>query len=215
MASQTYPTPPTGSPAPQYGPPSYAPPAGSYAPAPAPTPRKRTGAVVGGILAAVLVLGGLVVGALVWFGSTTLDSAEAERQIGQLTQDQTGVAPTDVSCPADIAAESGTTFTCTAALEDQPISFTVTQTDDEGNVQIDSDNTFVHVDVVEASLDEQLGELTGVVVISTCDTDGRSVLVDGVGTPIPCSVDNAADATDTAAVVATVDESGAVSYEFA
>ena len=210
MTHQTY---PTSSPAAQYGPPHYGPPAGGSAPGPA--PRRRTGAVVGGILAAVVVLAGLVVGALVWFGGTTLDTAEAERQIGRLTADQTGVAPTDVSCPADIEAESGATFTCTASLEDQPISFTVTQTDDEGNVQIDSDNTFVHVDVVEASLDEQVGELAGVVVISTCDTGGRSVLVDAVGTPIPCFVDNAADATDTAEVLATVDESGAVSYEFA
>jgi hypothetical protein len=221
MTSQTYPTPPSGSPAPQYGPPQYGPPQygppqyGPPAGGPAPAPRRRTGAIVGGILAAVLVLGGLVVGALVWFGGTTLDTAEAERQIGQLTQDQTGVAPTDVSCPADIAAEAGATFACTASLEDQPISFTVTQTDDEGNVQIDSDNTFVDVAVVEASLDEQLGELTGVEVISTCDTGGHTVLVDAVGTPISCVVDNAADATDSAEVVATVDESGAVSYEFA
>jgi hypothetical protein len=210
MTHQTYPAGPS---APQFGPPQYGPPAGGSAPAPA--PRRRTGAIVGGIIAAVVVLGGLVVGALVWFGSATLDTAEAERQIGQLTQDQTGVAPTDVSCPADIEAETGATFTCTAALEDQPISFTVTQTDDEGNVQIASDDTFVHVDVVEASLDEQVGELTGVVVISTCDTGGRTVLVDAVGTPIRCFVDNAADATDTAEVLATVDESGAVSYEFA
>jgi hypothetical protein len=209
MAHQTY---PAGSSAPQYGP-DYGRPAGGYPPAPA--PRRRTGAVVGGIVAAVVVLGGLVVGALVWFGSSTLDTAEAERQIGQLTADQTGVAPTDVSCPADVEARSGATFTCTASLEHQPISFTVTQTDDEGNVQIDSDNTFVDVDVVEASLDGQVGELAGVTVISTCDTDGHSVLVDAVGTPIPCFVDNAADATDTIEVVATVDESGAVSYALA
>ncbi|SFF32193.1 DUF4333 domain-containing protein [Blastococcus tunisiensis] len=218
MASQTYPTPPTGSPEPQngpttYGPPSYGPPAGGYAPAPA--PRRRTGAIIGGIVAAVVVLGGLVVAALVWIGGATLDTAEVERRIGQLTAEQAGVAPTDVSCPADIRAESGSAFSCTASLENQPISFTVTQTDDEGTVRIDSDNTFVDVGVVEASLDEQLGALTGVAVISTCDTGGHSVLVDAVGTPIPCFVDNAADATDTVEVVATVDSSGAVSYEFA
>ncbi|SOE03400.1 DUF4333 domain-containing protein [Blastococcus haudaquaticus] len=212
MAHQTHPTPPSGPSAPQYAP-QYGPPAGGYAPAP--VRRRRTGAVVGGIIAAVVVLGGLVVGALVWFGGSSLDIAEAERQIGRLTAEQTGVAPTDVSCPADVEAEAGATFTCTAALEHQPISFTVTQTDDEGNVQVDSDNTFVHVDVVEASLDEQLGELAGVPVISTCDTGGHSVLVDAVGTPIPCFVDNAADATDTIEVVATVDESGAVSYDLA
>lgn len=210
MTQQTYPTPPAG---PQYGPPDYGPPAGGYAPAPA--PRRRTGAVAAVVLAAVVVIGGHVVGALLLLGGKTLDTAEVESQIGRLTGEQTGVAPEDVSCPSDIAAEAGATFACTASLEHQPISFTVTQTDDEGNVQIDSDNTFVDVATVEASLDEQLGELTGVVVISTCDTGGHSVLVDAVGTPIPCFVDNAADATDTAEVLATVDESGAVSYEFA
>ncbi|WP_116453515.1 DUF4333 domain-containing protein [Blastococcus litoris] len=209
MASQTYPTPPSGSPVPQYGPPP-----GGYAPAPTPR-RRRTGAVVAAVVGAVVVIGGLVVGALLLFGAKTLDTADVETQVQRLTAEQTGVAPEDVACPADVEAESGAAFTCTASLEGQPISFTVTQTDDEGNVQIESDNTFVDVGTVEASLDEQLGELTGVVVISSCDTDGRSVLVDAVGTPIPCFVDNAADASDTAEVVATVDEDGAVSYEFA
>ena len=216
MAFQTHPTPPSGSPAPQYappqyGPPQYGPPAGG--PAPAPAPRRRTGAIVGGILAAVLVLGGLVVGALLLFGTKTLDTADAERQVAQLTEEQAGIAPTDVSCPADIEAESGATFACTASLEDQPISFTVTQTDDDGNVQISGDNNFVDIATVEASLNEQWSEAAGVEIVSTCDADGHSVLVDGVGTPIPCIVANAEDASDSVEVSATVDESGAVSYE--
>ena len=49
-------------------------------------------------------------------------------------------------------------------------------------------------------------------VVSTCDAGGHSVLVDGVGTPIPCAVANAEDASDSVEVTATVDESGAVSY---
>jgi hypothetical protein len=159
------------------------------------------------------VLGGLVVGALLLFGAKTLDTADAERQIAQLTEDQSGVAPTDVSCPADIEAESGATFACTASLEDQPISFTVTQTDDDGNVQISGDNSFVDIATVEASLNEQWSEAAGVGIVSTCDADDHSVLVDGVGTPIPCIVANAEDASDSVEVTATVDESGAVSYE--
>jgi hypothetical protein len=141
MAQQTYPTPPFGSPAPQYGPPAspYGPPASPYGPPAAdfgqpPTPRKRTGAIIGAIVAGVLVLGGLVVGALLLFGTKTLDTADAEREIAQLTEDQAGVAPTDVSCPADIDAESGATFACSASLEDQPITFTVTQTDGDGSL---------------------------------------------------------------------------------
>jgi hypothetical protein len=168
---------------------------------------------VAAVVAGVLVLGGLVVGAILLFGTKTLDTAEAERQIAQLTEDQAGVAPTDVSCPADIGAEAGATFTCSASLEDQPISFTVTQTDDDGNIQITSDNSFVDLATVEASLTQQLGEVAGVEVISTCDTGGHSVLVDGIGTPISCTVTNAEDDSDSVDVTATVDESGTVSYE--
>ena len=210
MAQQTYPTPPFGPPAPQYGPAPYGAPAGFGQP---PAPRRRTGTIVGAVVSTVLVLGGLVVGALLLFGAKTLDTSEAERQIAQLTEEQAGVAPTDVSCPADIEAESGATFACSASLEAQPISFTVTQTDDEGNVRITSDNSFVDIAGVEASLSQQLGEVAGVEVVSTCDADGHSVLVDGVGTPISCTVANAEDASDSVEIVATVDERGAVSYE--
>ncbi len=213
MTQHTYPTPPYGPPSPEYGPPASpfgAPPTGFGQP---PAPRRRTGVIVGAVVAAVLVLGGLAVGALLLFGAKTLDTAEAERQIAQLTEDEAGVAPTDVSCPADVEAESGATFACSASLEDQPISFTVTQTDDDGNVEIDGDNTFVYVATVEASLDQQLGEATGVAVVSTCGAGGHSVLVDGVGQPIQCIVTNAEDPSDSVEVTATVDESGAVSYE--
>ncbi len=214
MAQQTYPNPSFGPPSPQqYGPPAapYGPPApGAGLP---PAPRRRTGAVIAAVAAAVLALGGLAVGAVLLFGATMLDTAEAERQIAQLTEDQAGVTPTDVSCPADIEAEAGATFACSASLEDQPISFTVTQTDDAGNVQITSDNSFVDIATVEATLNQQWGELAGVAVVSTCDAAGHSVLVDGIGTPISCIVTNAADASDSVEVVATVDESGEVSYE--
>jgi hypothetical protein len=216
MAQQTYPTPSFRPPSPPYGPPAppYGPPAPGFGPPPAPR-RSRTGAVVGAAVTAVLVLGGLVVGALLLFGTKTLDTAEAERQIAQLTENQAGVAPTDVSCPADIEAVAGGTFTCSASLEDQPISFTVTQTDDEGNVEINSTNSFVDIATVEAALAQQVGEAAGVEVVSTCDAAGRSVLVDGVGAPIPCTVTNAEDASDSIEVTATVDESGAVSYDVA
>jgi len=50
-------------------------------------------------------------------------------------------------------------------------------------------------------------------VISTCHVNGDSVLVDGIGTPIPCTVANAEDASDSVEVTATVDEDGTVSYE--
>jgi Domain of unknown function (DUF4333) len=220
MTQQTYPTPSYGPAAPQYGPPAapYGPPPAGFGPPPAglgrpPAPRRRIGAVIAAVVAGVLVLGGLVVGAIFLLGTKTLDTAEAERQIAQLTEEQAGVAPTDVSCPADIGAEAGATFTCSASLEGQPLSFTVTQTDDDGTIRITSDNSFVDIATVEASLTQQLGEAAGVEVVSTCDAGGHSVLVDGIATPIACTVTNAEDASDSVDVTATVDESGTVSYE--
>jgi hypothetical protein len=230
MAQQTYPTPAYGPTAPQCGPPapSYGPPAPTYGPPappyghpagfgspPAPAPRSRTGVLVGAVLGGVLVLGGLAVGAVLLFGTKILDSAEAEHLISQATEDQAGVAPTDVSCPSDIEAEAGATFVCSAFLEGQPISFTVTQTDDDGNVEVTSVNTFVDVATVEAALTQQVGDAAGVEVMSTCHVNGHSVLVDGVGAPIPCTVANVEDPSDTVEVTATVDENGTVSYEVA
>jgi hypothetical protein len=220
MTQQTYPTPPFGPVAPQYGPPapSYGHPAPGFGQPPmppSPPSRSRTGVIIGAVVAGVLVLGGLAVAAVLLFGTKTLNSAEAERLISQATEEQSGVVPTDVSCPTDIEAEAGATFSCSASLEGQPISFTVTQTDDDGNVDVSSDDTFVVVATVEASLTQQLGEAAGVDVVSICHVNGHSVLVDGVGTPIPCTVTNAEDATDSVEVTAIVDEDGAVSYEVA
>ena len=215
MAQQSYPTPSFGPAAPPYGPPPppYGYPAGGVGQSPAPAPRSRTGAIIGGIVAGVLVFGGLAVAAVLIFGTKVLDSAKAEQLISQATEDQSGVAPTDVSCPTDIEADAGATFTCSASLEGQPISFTVTQTDDDGNVEVDSVNTFVDVATVQASLTQQVVEAAGVEVISTCHVDGHSVLVDGVGAPIPCTVANVEDPTDSIEVLAIVDEDGTVSYK--
>ena len=216
MTQQTYPTPPFGPIAPQYGSPvpSFVHPASTagHPPMQPPASRSRTGVIIGAVVAGVLLLGGLAVAAILLFGTRTLNSAEAERLISQATEEQSGVAPTDVSCPSDIEAEAGATFTCSASLEGQPISFTVTQTDDDGNVDVTSDDTFVDVATVEASLTKQLGEAAGVDVVSICHVNGHSVLVDGVGAPIPCTVTNAEDPTDSVEVTATVDENGTVSY---
>jgi hypothetical protein len=221
MTQPTYPAPSLGPAAPQYGPPGppygYPAPGFGQPPMQPPTPplRSRTGAIIGAVVAGILLLGGLAVGAVLLFGTKTLDSAKAEHLISQATEDQSGVRPTDVSCPSDIEAEAGATFSCSASLEGQPISFTVTQSDDDGNVEVDSVNTFVDIATVEASLTQQLGEVAGVEVVSVCHVNGHSVLVDGVGMPVPCTVSNAEDDTDSVEVTATVDEDGTVSYEVA
>jgi hypothetical protein len=196
------PQPPAGPPAPPYG---YGQPA-------APAPRKsRTGLVVG-IVVGVVVLAGLAVGAVFLFGSKSLDTAKAQTKIAELTKQQIGITPTDVSCPADVDLKSGTTFQCTAKLDGQAISYTVKETDDKGNVRVDSDNNLVLVSKVEESLGKQVGDQAGVQATATCDTGGKKVLVDSADKPISCTVTNAEDSSDTLDVQATVDSDGNVSW---
>ena len=214
------PAPPYGPPPqPAYGPPpqpAYGPPPPPYPPynygePTAPPRRRRTGLIIGAVVG-VVVIAGLVVGGLLLFGSKKLDTAEAQRQIAALTERQVGVAATGVSCPADVEVATGTTFTCTGKVDGQAVSFTVRETDDKGNVHIASDNSFVDVAKVEASVAKQVGDEAGVDATATCDAGGHKVLVDGVGKPISCTVTNSDDQTDTLDVTATVDDSGAVSW---
>ncbi|MGY1783490.1 DUF4333 domain-containing protein [Geodermatophilus sp. SYSU D00698] len=202
-------------------------PQGPYAPAPFPAPNgwdgpgtpygqqppgKRTGAIVGSVLA-VLVVAALGVGAFLLLGSKVLDTAEAERQIAAVAQEQAGVTVTDVSCPEDVELAAGTVTTCTAQLEGQEVTFTVEQTDDEGNVTIDSDQVYVHVADVEATLSEQFAASTGLEVVSTCDAGDRTVLVAEDGLTLDCQVAAADDPTNSALVTATLDAEGNVSFE--
>jgi hypothetical protein len=178
----------------------------------APAPKKRrTGLIVGAIVG-VLVIAGLAVGAVFLFGSKSLDTAKAQTKIAELTKQQIGITPTGVSCPSDVELKSGTTFTCTAKLDGQAISYTVKETDDKGNVRVDSDNNLILVSKVEESLAQQVGDQAGVQATATCDTGGKKVLVDSQNKPINCTVVNADDSSDTLDVQATVDDQGTVSW---
>jgi Domain of unknown function (DUF4333)/Prokaryotic lipoprotein-attachment site len=64
-----------------------------------------------------------------------------ESQIATELEAQTGVAPTSVDCPADVPAEEGGTFRCTATADDgSSVGITVTQTDDDGGVDWEVDS---------------------------------------------------------------------------
>ena len=178
----------------------------------APPRRRRTGPVLGVVAAGVAALG-LAGGALLVLGTRTLDTAAVVERITAETEQQAGIAPTDVACPDDVPAEAGGRFACTGQLDGQPVTYTVRQRDDEGDVRFELDSDFVLLDQVELSVAEQVGADLGVQVEAACDADGHRVLVDGAGVPLPCTVTNASDPTDSAAVTATVDPDGTVRYE--
>lgn len=179
---------------------------------PPPPPKKRTGLVVGSVAGAVVTLGGLGAGAFFLFSGSTLDTAEAESEISAQVQEQTGVAPTSVDCPADVELAQGTTSSCTVTLQGQTFDYTVTQLDDEGNVEFSSDAVYVQVTDVETLLaDAFLAE--DVEVDATCDAGERTVLIAADGLTVPCSVVNVDDSSDTADVTALIDATGTVTFE--
>jgi hypothetical protein len=201
-------TTPFGHPGPVLGhvPGAYGPPAAAPVP-----PRPRTGRIVAGVVGGVAVLG-LGVGGLLLFGEATLDTAEIAERIAVESEQQTGVAATDVDCPDDVPAAAGDTFACTALLDGQPVTFTVRQDDDEGNVRFELDDEIVLMDQVEQLLAEQVTADYDVAVTAACDAEGRRVLVDGTQTPLPCTVANVDDPADSLAVVASVQPDGSVEY---
>jgi hypothetical protein len=212
MTQQTYPTPSYGQP---YGTPpaGFGPPAGPYG-YPQPPRKKRTGALVGGIVAAVVLVAGAVVGALLLFGPKHIDDAKVEAGVAALTRENFGVAAGDVQCPADVKAEAGGTFRCTATVDGQHATFTVTQKDGDGNVSIVTDQAYVPVSTVEGDVSDQVGSDAGVDVQTACDADGHTVLLVTGSTDVPCTVTNAEDSTDSADVTATVAEDGSVTVAY-
>jgi hypothetical protein len=195
-------------PAQQFGPPLPPAPVGYAAPR-----RRRTGLIAGSIAGGVILIAGVIVGAVLLFGKTTLDSAKLQHDITQLAQDKTGIAATDVSCPTDREAKAGDEFTCTAQLDGQPARFTVTQQDDKGNVHVQLGNSLVVVSQLESLLSQQAEKDFGFSISSSCDVGGHTVVVDGVGKSIDCTLINDDDHSDTLDVVATVDGQGRVSYK--
>ena len=204
---------PAGPHGPQFAPPQQ------YAPVPAggpgfppPAAKKRTGLVVGSVAGAVVVLGGLGAGAFFLLGGSTLDDADAERQISAQVEEQTGVAPTGVDCPSGVDLAEGTTSTCTVDLQGQTFDYTITQLDDEGSVEFTSDAVYVQLTDVETLLAQAFAE-ESLEVEASCDAGERTVLIAADGLAVPCTVVNVDDASDTADVTALVDAAGNVTFE--
>jgi hypothetical protein len=182
-----------------------------------PKKKKKTGLIVGSLIAAVIVIGGLVVGAIFLFGSKTIDQADAQREVGQLGEQLLGAKPEGVSCPADVEVKSGGTFECTAKVDGQDVKFTVTQTDDNGNVEVTTDNKVVQVSAVEQDISQQVeaaADTSEMVNADTkCDTGGRTVLVDPDGETLTCTVSNADDPSQSIGITASVDKDGNATIE--
>jgi hypothetical protein len=188
--------------------PAYVPIPDDYVPPP--PPRRSNGKILAGIGGTIVALAGVGVGAYYLFATPTLDTARVEAEIVRVTSD-VGLTPTDVQCPGSIPVAADRVDTCTATLEGEQVTYTVRQTDGEGNVTINSSG-FVVVSQVEALLREQVGEQAGIEVVAECAAGDR-VVVGGPGTTVDCTVADAANPADSAEFTGTVtDDAGTVDF---
>lgn len=200
-----------GPPQPQSFGPAYPPP---FPPAPPAAPRRRTGLIVGLVAAALVLLAGLGAGALFVFGQRTVEPESVQREIVRITETAVQVTPTDVRCPAEIKAETGGTFACTATVDRQPVTYTVRQDDDQGHLTITYDR-LLKVAQLESTVADQVGKDVDVAVTVICEPAGHAALVNAPGAPIACTATNATDPTDSAKINVTVSADGTPAYTFA
>ncbi|GAA3236056.1 hypothetical protein GCM10017691_33940 [Pseudonocardia petroleophila] len=201
-------TPPFGSP--PFGNGGYPPP--QWTP-PAPPPRRRrTGLVVAVVLGALVLLGAIGAAAVFLLAPQRLDVDDVRGEIVRVTQEEVGIVPVDVVCPETIDVVVGASTTCTATLDGQPLSYTVRQNDDQGNLTIFHDRTLL-VAELESAASALLSTDVGEEVVVACTPEEQTVLVNAVGAPISCGAANVADPSLTAQVTLTVDEAGTIAYE--
>jgi len=140
-------------------------------------------------------------------GSNTLDSKAVEHAIGtQLRKDFAGAPVGAAKCPAQIKKKTGKQFMCTAAVGNEPVPITVTQTDRDPGFRVVREVAVLDVGKVQAFVQTQYDQQIGVQVTAAC-APGKSVLVAKPQTTIPCTVTDSQGTTDTLQVLVS-DTSG-------
>jgi len=140
-------------------------------------------------------------------GSSTLDSKEIERTIrSQLRRDFAGAPVGAPKCPNQIKKKTGKQFTCTAAVGNEPVPMTVTQTNQDPGFRVVRQVAVLDVAKVQDFVQTQYDQQVGVQVTAAC-APGKSVIVAKPQTMIPCTVTDSQGTTDTVQVLVS-DTSG-------
>ena len=138
--------------------------------------------------------------------SQTIDGGDIEREVAAGVDDQQGVEA-EVSCPDDIEAEDGGTFTCTATdSEGTEWDVSVVQQDADGNVEWTMD--VLNLRLVEDELAPKVSAEVGTDVTIECP----EILVSSAqGSTVDCQ---ATDSSGEAILrITTTDDEGNVEWE--
>ena len=182
-------------------------------PTPSPAPRRRWARVVGVLIAVLVVLGGLGAGALHLFGTRTVEPASVQREIVRITENAVQVTPADVRCPEGIVMQAGGTFTCTAMVDSDAVTYWVQQNDDQGHLTITFDR-LLRLDALERTVADGLTSELGVAVTVDCGPTGRTAVRNTPGQEIACTATNTTDPAAGTTLTVTVDANGAVAYRY-
>jgi hypothetical protein len=140
-----------------------------------------------------------------------LDRTELRQLIVMEFTEQLGLPVSDVSCPEIRDPEVGTTFQCTAVIDEQTLRVDGVVTDaEEGSVDVENADAVLRVAFLEDVIGRDFTEQLGVGV--TVDCGDTEVIVAAPGLELDCvAVDE--DGNEGTVVVEVLDREGNVAYE--
>ncbi len=119
-------------------------------------------------------------------------------------------ATAEVSCPADVKAEAGATFDCTATVNGQQATIKVTQKDADGNVNFESQQAFLFQDQAQAAVTKFVTQQVPGTWQTTCTMPGSQggVYVATPGSTFSCQITGttAEGANQSGTATVTVDD---------
>lgn len=142
-------------------------------------------------------------------GGSTLATAPIAKALETAIHEQRGVSA-HVTCPGSVAKHSGTTFTCTAALEVGSYPITVTETNDAGKVRYSNDTplTILNHTKVEHAIEASVLRQRHLHSLARCP----AVVLQRAGIVFQCSVTVSGTGRAYAFRVKELDGAGHVQY---
>ena len=141
-------------------------------------------------MAVVLGVSALIAGCSVQIGgSGGLNTNKLEDELSADIEAALPGVSVSVQCPNDIPMAAETSFTCDATVAGQSLTFEITQTDNEGNVDSQPEQAVLVMSKIDEQVAPQLSKQLGGEWQVTCNPPGSQdgVLVAPVGATFECS----------------------------
>lgn len=154
-------------------------------------------------------------------GSGSLDSNKMDSIITSKINEIAPSASVSANCPSDIKIQSGATFDCPVTINGKQYTYTVTQTDDQGNVSaVPSDIALVSLAAAEDQISKGLTDQVAGTSDwqTTCDPEGAidNLLITQAGSTFTCTAEGTGQDGNPASTgidVTVKDNAGALTWK--